>query len=137
MMNKVFDKLRNEELGDASAEDSGENEQMMKELQKFADRWTTVSLKNPRTKHLAELLNCHVCTKKSCHKYSEHCRFRFPRFPTIKTLIAVPAKIKYPDEEEREKEIAWSKQIKDKVRNILENTEIMKNKINCIGKDDI
>ena len=137
IINKVFDKLRNEELGDSSEENSKENEEMIKELQKFADRWTTVSLKNPRTKHLAEQLNCHVCTKKSCNKYSEHCRFRFPRFPTIQTLIAVPAKIKYPDEEEREKEIAWSKQIKEKVRNILENTEIMKTQINSIGKEEI
>ena len=137
MMNKVFDKLRNEELDDGAAENSEENELMIKELQKFADRWTSVSLKNPRTKHLVELLNCHVCTRKGCHKYSEHCRFRFPRFPTLKTLIAMPAKIKYPDEEEREKAIAESKQIKEKVRNILENKDIMEIEINSIGKKEI
>ena len=97
----------------------------------------SVSLKNPSTKHLGEELNCHVCTTKSCHKYDEHCRFRYPRFPTLQTIIAVPARIKYPDDDEREKKINQAKEIKEKVKAILENSTFMAEKINSIDRQEM
>ena len=121
MINKVFDKLRNEELNNESEEDII----LIAELKKFANRWISVSLKNPRTKNLVEVLNRHCCTKKSCYKYSKSCRFHYPRFPTLDTIIAIPAKIKYPDEKVRDEKIAQAKTIKEKVKKILENKEEM------------
>ena len=130
IMNKVFEKLRNEELDD----ESEENRILITELKKFADRWISVSLKNPRTKHLVDVLNRHNCTKKSCYKYSKYCRFHYPRFPTIETIIAIPAKIKYPEEKLREKKIVHAKETKQKVKKILENKEEM-HKINTIDEE--
>ena len=96
-MNKIFDKLRNEELGKMKNEKKEEEIEMIKELTKFADNWISVSLLNPRTKKRAEELNCHTCTRKSCYKYTKNCRFRYPRFPILETIVAVPARIKYTD----------------------------------------
>jgi len=96
-MNKIFDKLRNEELGNIKNEKKKEEIEMIRELTKFADMWISVSLLNPRTKKRAEELNCHTCTRKSCYKYSNNCRMRYPRFPILETLVAVPARIKYTD----------------------------------------
>ena len=135
VMNNIFTKLSDQELGSENT-DKTEEDESITELKKFADRWISVSLKDPRTKHLVQELNTHVCTRKSCLKYSGHCRFRFPRFPTLETLVAVPAKVKYSDEKERETQIEHSKQIKEKVRNVLENVDIMK-MINNINKEEI
>ena len=132
MINTVFQKLRDEELCD----DSEENEVLLNELKKFANRWISVSLKNSRTKDLVEELNCHVCTKKSCHKYCKKCRYNYPRFPTLETIIAIPAKIKYPNEKEREEKISESKGIKEKVKKNLEDKEEME-KINIKNRNEL
>ena len=49
-VNKIFDKLRNEELGNIKNEKKKEEIEMIRELTKFADMWISVSLLNPRTK---------------------------------------------------------------------------------------
>ena len=45
---KLYDKLRTEELGDNRKENDEENEAMLIELEKIADCWMYVSLKNTR-----------------------------------------------------------------------------------------
>ena len=110
---------------------------MIRELTKFADMWISVSLLNPRTKKRAEELNCHTCTRKSCYKYTKNCRFRYPRFPILETLVSVPARIKYTDTKIGQKKIAEAKKIKNNVMTILENKEFMANNINSIGKEHL
>ena len=97
-MNKIFDKLRNEELGNMKNQNTKEEIEMIKELTKFADMWISVSLLNPRTKKRVETLNCHMCTRKSCYKNSKNCRVRYPRFPIIETLVSLPARIKHTED---------------------------------------
>ena len=58
-------------------------------------------------------------------KKSEKCRYKFPRFPCLKTLVSIPARVKFPKEEEREEMVKESKNIKDKVKKVLEDKDIM------------
>ena len=91
----------------------------------FFEHWISVSLKDPSTRNLAKTLNCHHCFKRSCHKKSPKCRYFFPRFPSLKTIIAVPAKVRFPDEDLRIAEVQKCKALKLKVQNILEYKSAM------------
>ena len=100
-------------------------------LTNVVDHWISVSLKDPFTKQLAVNLNTHHCFKKSCLKRSEFCKYNFPRFPSLRSLIAIPARIKYPENTEKmEKSIKKATEIKTKVKKILENNEQMDRLIN-------
>ena len=94
-------------------------------LANFVEHWISVSLKDPSTRNLAKSLNCHHCFKRSCQKKSPKCRYFFPRFPSLKTIIAVPAKIRFPDEDLRLREVQKCKTLKLKVKNILEDKVAM------------
>ena len=81
-------------------------------LANFVEHWISVSLKDPSTRNLAKSLNCHHCFKRSCQKKSPKCRYFFPRFPSLKTIIAVPAKVRFPDEDLRVAEVQKCKALK-------------------------
>ena len=95
-------------------------------LKRFADKFITCSLKDPSTRDIVQQVNIHHHTR-ACRKIDcQICRFLFPRFPTNETLISVPAKIKFKDEEEREKNVAKAKKALQKVKSILTDDEAMK-----------
>ena len=87
-------------------------------------------MKDPSTRQIVLDVNKHQHFNKSCRKNGPNCKYNFPRFPCLRTIIAIPSKIKYKDDEEKEKEkLAESKRILKKVKQVLEDEEFMKNAI--------
>ena len=74
--------------------EQGVTEEKLESLAKFADEFVTVSLMDPEIEELVRLVNIHHHTK-ACRKYGCKCRFKFPKFPTMKTIISIPARLKY------------------------------------------
>ena len=133
LMLHVFDQLRNQTFG------TGEHstQEMTDMLVDFSNRWICVSLKNSRTRQLCLDLQQHTCSKRYCLKCRTSCRFRYPRFPILETIIAVPVSIKYPDEEVCNEMVKLRTSILKSVRNILENEGKMENIINEVGKNEL
>ena len=73
-----------------------ENEQLIK----FADTFVSCSKTSPKVRKIVEDVNIHHHTA-SCRKYDKPCRFNFPRFPAMKTVLSVPARVAFPDDDER------------------------------------
>ena len=82
---------------------------------KLADKFISCSLKDPRTRDIVKAVNVHHHTK-TCRKYSCECRFYFPRYPSLRTIVAVPARIYYSSPEERDKAVEESKEVLAKVK---------------------
>ena len=61
-------------------------------IEKFADLFISVSLKEPSTTDIVEVVNIHGHTK-TCRKYQTVCRFGFPKFPSLRTIVSVPYKM--------------------------------------------
>ena len=75
-----------------SALEKIKNEEKLNDIEKkalaeFADLFISCSLKNPSTERIVRAVNIHFHTK-TCRKYCPKCRFYFPRFPSLKTLIS-------------------------------------------------
>ena len=100
------------------------NESEKKALTKFADMFISCSLKDPRTEDIVKHVNMHHHTK-TCRKYGCTCRFYYPRFPTLRTIISVPVKILEPSKEAQDERSAQSKEVLDKVKKVLEDKETM------------
>ena len=122
---KAFKSVNNDEIP------SDEHRQV---LQDFADLLMSCSLKTPGGRIASEVCRHHHT--KTCHKYNTNCRFGFPRYVSPNTLLSVPAKILYPDIQEREKILDKVNQVLEKVKNILENEDAMK-ELCSIYKHDI
>ena len=71
---------------------------------KFVDTFCTVSLHpaivGPIVKVIAEIVNQHRHTK-TCKKYKPACRFKFPKLPSYKTIIAAPLPEDMPEKEKK------------------------------------
>ena len=93
-------------------------------LSEFADLFISCSLKNPRTKHIVEVVQRHNHTK-ACRKYGTKCRFYYPRFPSLKTIVSVPFNKLGGSEKDQTEKLEKSKALLNKVVNILEDDEIM------------
>ena len=83
-MVSAFRKLKNvEELEEAEIE----------ALRNFIDEFTTVSTNEckvgEKVSQMVLEVNIHHHTK-SCRKYDCPCRFFYPRFPSVRTIIAQP-----------------------------------------------
>ena len=133
VMLEIFDQLRNQTFG--SGEDT--TEEMFAMLINFANKWISVSLKNTKTRQLCLDLQSHTCSKRYCLKCRKSCRFRYPRFPILETIVAVPAIIKYPDQEVCDKKTKLSKEILKSVKAILEKEDVMKNIVNEVAQAEI
>ena len=124
--NKLFRKIKKETLGK-------ENKDHKKELQALVDftNWfITCTLKDPSTREIVLNVNQHKHFNQSCRKKGPNCKYKFPRFPSLKTIIAIPSRIKYKDKEEKEKqELAKSQKCLKKVKQVLEDEEFMKEAI--------
>ena len=126
-LEKAFKQMRNEELGIGDTLDDEENVKMINALAEFVDWSVSCSLKDPTTRHLVLEFNKHKHFTKSCRKKGPDCKYGFPRFPTTKTIIAVPSRILFKDDDVKEKEmISKSNDIKSKMKTVLKDVDIMK-----------
>ncbi len=149
-LQEIFDKIKDEKLGvyHETCEDNCEKCTDLATLAWFADRFTTCTLKDPSTRCLAKDVQQHKHFPKSCYKKGRNCKFGAPWFPCLKTIIQVPARIKFkpkcePDdkitkksdkkikEDEAEEKIIQEKieeatKIQKDVKEVLENTESVK-----------
>ena len=107
--------------------------EQINELVKFADALVSCSLKSPRTSHIVSEVNIHHHTK-TCRKHGSDCRFHFPKFPTIRTIISTPARILFPDESKRKEMVEKAEKTLTEVKTVLKNDFLMKG-INCIDED--
>ena len=107
--------------------EEGITDEKLESLVKFVDTFVTVTLMDPDAGNLVRLVNMHHHTK-ACRKYGCFCRFHYPKFPSLKTIISVPARLKFKnlETEERQQKIDELRSVLKKVQNILENDEIMK-----------
>ena len=94
----------------------------------FIDQYTTVSLCEAEVGRevvrIVREVNQHYHTK-TCRKGSPKCRFRYPKFPIWRTILVKP----YPPcefDEERDKNLKYYKEILDKVKEVLEDEELIK-----------
>ena len=93
-------------------------------LAAFIDKYCTCSLKDPRTREIVKTVNMHNHTK-TCPKFSVECRFWFPRFPSLRTIISIPAEIKYSDPEMATKKLQEATELLKKVKQVLEDDDQM------------
>ena len=120
---RAFDQIRNEELGKDHDEDT---KKLIDYLTEFTDWSVSCSLKDATTRDLVMEVNRHQHFDKSCRKRGPNCRFGFPRFPCTKTIVAIPSKIRFKDNDELEKEVmSKSKDIKLKIEEVLNNKDIV------------
>ena len=100
-------------------------------LQDFHDLFIDCTIKSPGGR-IASEVNKHHHTR-TCLKRGTKCRFNFPRLVSPTTILSVPIQILYPDIEEREKVSKKHSIVLDKVKDMLENKEIVEEicKIHC------
>ncbi len=94
----------------------------------FIDSFSTVSL-HPAivgdiVAKIAQKVNRHHHTK-TCRKYQTACRFKFPKLPSVKTIIAIPSSKNVTESEKKSLEAKHSVVIK-KVKEVLDNKDLIK-----------
>ena len=104
-------------------------------IAKFADQFITCTLKDVRTEKIVRDVLMHHHTK-TCRKFEQICRFFYPRFPSLKTIVSVPFYKLNLTKEEQEAKLESSKKVLKQVKEILEDEEIMDELIK-IGSEDI
>ena len=97
----------------------------LKALSEFADHFITCSLRDPSTNSIVREVQIHHHTK-TCRKYSTKCRFYFPRYPSLRTIISVPYNKLLLTKENQCIRLEEAKLILSKVARVLENEEVMK-----------
>ena len=108
-------------------------------LESYIDKFVTCSLKNPMTRDIAMDVQIHHHTK-TCQSRGPDCRFYFPQFPSLRTMICVPTRLIYPEDENKKKHLHdMIKLVLGKVQAVLENPEFMDeaNKIHRNNIDDL
>ena len=93
-------------------------------LKNFVDEFTTVctnvSIVGESVSRIVQEVNKHSHTK-ACRKYETSCRFNFPRFPSIRTIIAEP--VKGMVDKERKEKLKGYQETMRKVGDILKDGE--------------
>ena len=113
---KTFKKIKNYEVLDKTE---------LEELEAFADEFISCSLQSPTTRDIVNQVNVHHHTK-SCKKYDTSCRFSFPKYPCLNTIISQPSKVFYNDENERKNKMDEYKFILQSVKTVIENDILVK-----------
>ena len=93
----------------------------------FVDKFVTCSLQDPRSSKIAASVQRHHHTF-TCRKAGSKCRFHYPRFPCLHTILAKPLRNVFKNEEDEEKRKAMVMKIRlalGKVTAVLENEEEM------------
>ena len=88
------------------------SEEQKDALEAYIDQFVTCSLKDPETREIASDVQIHKHTK-TCTSRGPDCRFYFPLFPSLRTIISVPIRLVHPDDEEERKEL------RDKINLVL------------------
>ncbi len=101
-----------------------------KALVNFIDRHVSCDRYNPISAEIANKVNVHRHSR-TCHKHGTNCRFNFPRFPSLKTIISVPVRVLEKDEKKRKEIVKKNNDLLNKVKQTLENEDAMKS-INSI-----
>ena len=124
---EAFTKLRN---------DCDLNEREIRALTKMIEEFTTVSLhKNTVGKDVARIaseVNVHHHTR-SCRKYNNPCRFKYPKYPSHKTIVAKPLK---GNKIEKDKKIKKIDKILTRVHTVLEDSQALDRIWKNFSKDD-
>ena len=93
-------------------------------ITRFADKFITVTLKDPSTVDIVKQVNVHHHTR-ACRKYGTQCRFFYPKFPIDTTLLAIPIKVWTDDEKKRKEGKQLAEKFLRKVKDVLEDDELM------------
>ena len=120
---------------DALSSDCDPSEEEKDAISAFADKFITVTLKDPTTKDIASKVQRHRHTK-TCERPGVKCRFDFPKPPSLITMLTVPTRITVLDDEERTELHRKMKVVLSHVKSVLENEELM-DEIILIHQDDI
>ena len=106
-------------------------------LTNFVDEFTTVSTNihtvGEQVSKIVLDVNKHNHTK-ACRKYDTSCRFNFPRYPSIRTIIAEPI-ADLTDQEKKEKLKAQTEILK-KVGEVLNDEELINDIVERIGQSE-
>ena len=112
------------------------SEEETEAMEAYIDMFVSVSLKEPETREIALDVQIHKHTK-TCMSRGPDCRFHFPLFPSLRTIISVPIRLFHPDDEEQRKQLQDKLNlVLGKVKNVLENIEEME-KADNIFRDEI
>ena len=122
----MFDKIRNEVRLSTDDKDC---------IAKFADLFITCSLKDIRTEQRAKEVQVHHHTR-CCRKKNVKCRFFYPKFPTLRTIISVPFYHHDGSEEDQKEKLKFSNLVLKKVSDVLEDEDIM-NSLYLVGQKEI
>ena len=116
--------------------DNVPSEQEKEAMESYIDKFVTCSLKDPETRDIALEVQIHKHTK-TCTSRGPECRFFFPLFPSLRTIISVPIRLVHPDNEDKKKELqAKLNVVLGAVKNVLEDKEEME-RANKICRDKI
>ena len=130
--NHVFEKLIS--AFNTLSSDENPSDEEKDAISAFADKFITVTLKDPMTQKIASKVQRHRHTK-TCERPGVKCRFDFPKPPSLITMLTVPTRITVPDEVERTGLHSLMRLVLSKVKSVLENEEIME-EIISIHQDD-
>ena len=89
----------------------------------YVDKFVTCSLQDPMSRDIAQEVNCHKHSH-TCHRYGGVCRFDFPRYPCLYTILAKPLRLTHA-KEEREEAYEHLKQVLLPIKEILEDAKMM------------
>ena len=112
---KAFEKIKDDVNLDKSDKDV---------LAEFADLSISCSLKDHKTKKIVEEVQMHNHTR-ACRKHSTNCRFSFPRYPSLHTIISVPFNKLQGNEKEQKQAFEKSKVVLNKVAAILDDKDLL------------
>ena len=101
------------------------NDEESEAVAAFCDSFVSVSLRNPEVKKIVEEVNSHHHTK-TCRKAGTECRFHFPRFPSLQTFLAIPLRLEFEDEVERQNARMKINAVLNQVKDVLEDDKTMK-----------
>ena len=104
-------------------------------LSNFADEHISCSLMNSKTRKIVSDVNIHHHSK-SCKKHGTVCRFKFPKFPSLRTIIVLPAKVLFEDEKKRKNIVKKCQKLLDKVKETLQDSKFV-DQVNKIEENTV
>ena len=100
----------------------------------YVDRFVTCSIQEPISRDIALEVNHHKHSH-TCRKYGGVCRFDFPRYPCLHTVLAKPLRLTH-EYDERQEVYEYMKSVLLPVKAVLEDTEKM-DKLTQIRNDEM
>ena len=100
----------------------------------YVDRFVTCSVQEPISRDIALEVNHHKHSH-TCRKGGRVCRFDFPRFPCLHTVLAKPLRLSH-EYEERKEVYEYMQSVLLPVKAVLEDAETME-KLHQIRLDEM